>query len=84
MKNKDGENNLKEGVKGRPLDALLAAVGPEPEPIDDWEKQQIERKKKGAKILAQAIYDGDTSSVDAIAETICKMYKLGDTLSTIR
>lgn len=79
MKKDDDEN-----LMGRPLDALLAAVGPEPEPIDDWEKQQMERKKQGAKILAQAIYDGDTSSVDAIADTICKMYKLGDTLNTIR
>ena len=81
---KTDEKNLEPKKKGFPLDAMLAAFGDEPEPVDDWEKQQRERKKKGAKVLAQAIYDGDTSSVDAIAETICKVFKLGDVLGGIR
>lgn len=75
---------MDEKKKGFPLDDMLEACGDEPEPIDDWEKKARERKKKGAKVLAQAIFDGDTSSVDAIAETICKVFKLSDVLGEIR
>lgn len=56
---------------GFPLDDFMDDIE-NPEPQDDWEKEDDERRKAGAKLLAKAIFAGDTSSVEAIAESIIK------------
>ena len=75
-KEKDKNKN-----KGFPLDALLAEADEEIKPVDEWEKKQMERRKKKAKILAEAIFAGDTSSVKEIENTINKFFRLSDNLS---
>ena len=74
-KDKNKEN------KGFPLDALLAEADEEIKPVDEWEKKQMERRKKKAKILAEAIFAGDTSSAKEIENTINKFFRLSDNLS---
>lgn len=60
---------------GFPLDDLMDDLET-PEPRDDWEKEQQERKKQGAKLLAQAILAGGTESEDKIVESIMKFQDL--------
>lgn len=60
---------------GFPLDDLMDDLEI-PEPRDDWEKEQQERKKQGAKLLARAILAGGTESEDKIAESIMKFQDL--------
>lgn len=59
---------------GFPLDDLMDDL--ETEPRDDWEKEQQERKKQGAKLLARAILAGGTESEDKIVESIMKFQDL--------
>lgn len=67
--------------KGFPLDSLLEDADEEVKPVDDWEKKQMERRKKKAKMLADVIFAGDTSSSKAIEDTINKFFRLSDNLS---
>lgn len=67
--------------KGFPLDMLLEEADEEVKPVDEWEKKQMERRKKKAKMLAEAIFAGDTSSAKAIEDTINKFFRLSDNLS---
>ena len=67
--------------KGFPLDGLLEDADEEVKPVDDWEKKQMERRKKKAKMLADVIFAGDTSSSKAIEDTINKFFRLSDNLS---
>lgn len=60
---------------GFPLDDLMDDLET-PEPRDDWEKEQQERKKQGAKLLARAILAGGTESEDKIVESIMKFQDL--------
>lgn len=60
---------------GFPLDDLMDDLET-PEPRDDWEKEQQERKKQGAKLLARAILAGGTESEDKIVESIIKFQDL--------
>lgn len=54
---------------GFPLDDLMDDLET-PEPRDDWEKEQQERKKQVAKPLPRAILAGGTESKDKIVESI--------------
>ena len=74
-------DDKKDSVKGFPLDSLLEDADEEVKPVDEWEKKQLERRKKKAKILADAIFAGDTSSAKAIEDTINKFFRLSDNLS---
>lgn len=69
--------------KGFPLDAMLDAAGKEPEPRDDWEKDQAARRDRTADMLGAAIYAGDCSSAEAIASTIKKFFKVGEIMRGI-
>lgn len=71
----------KDTTKGFPLDGLLEDADEEVKPVDEWEKKQMERRKKKAKILADAIFAGDTSSAKSIEDTINKFFRLSDNLS---
>ena len=64
---------------GFPLDQMLDEVD-EPAPVDDWEKREQERKKKGHALLAKAIWAGKHDSEADICETICKFYAVADTM----
>lgn len=74
-------DDKKDSTKGFPLDSLLEDADEEVKPVDDWEKKQMERRKKKAKMLADVIFAGDTSSSKAIEDTINKFFRLSDNLS---